>query len=440
MRLLRFWSIVITSLILFAPCISVSQDTQPDIFIVARVGNDRPFMGEQFMYEVRVYDSTGLPDLLYRPPGFEGFWKHDLGVVNQQLELVEQVPYTVTVIQTILFPTQIGVQSISPANVVISNAELSSESIIVEVGALPEPVPHDFTGLIGHLSLTASLGSQRIRLGEASRLNLSITGTGNMEHFVLIPPTTQWTTTLNADSYFANVQDAILLGTRDYEILMYPDQSGLFTLPTVTLSYFDPLSLSYKRIETASISVEVLNPDNLTVGSPIDSESSQGSSEYRLRSIFVYPVIPISGILLGFMLPVLGVTMILLYRRWSVFHSERIKQNRQQKALQTAKTELLRLRSVSGKAQFERISHIVDIYFASKSDGTIKIDEELRVFRRFAKRDLSPHLSVLLDRFADRLMEGLYGPPSDQSYDAQFIHETIEVLNLVDSEWNKFVA
>ena len=37
-------------------------------------------------------------------------------------------------------------------------------------------------------------------------------------------------------------------------------------------------------------------------------------------------------------------------------------------------------------------------------------------------------------------MEGLYGPPSDQSYDAQFIHETIEVLNLVDSEWNKFVA
>ncbi len=139
---------------------------------------------------------------------------------------------------------------------------LDSKPVIIHVKPLPEEnKPPDFNGAVGKYSIHASLDAKEADTGDAANLNIEVKGTGNLP--VINAPAVNWPG--NIESFDANSKENIdktvapLGGSKTFTYSFIAAKSGKYTLPPVTMSYFDPDAGSYKTIETDPVSIQINN-------------------------------------------------------------------------------------------------------------------------------------------------------------------------------------
>ena len=251
-----------------------------DYFIEAEVDNETPYQGQELVYTFRFYQAGSLfdqPD--YTAPSFTGFWSKELS--DQQMNYATEAagrPYRVTELRTVLVPTVTGEVTIDPAMLAIpgdffsTGVELQTQPLTVNVQALPQNAPDSFRGAVGQFEISAATDVAQTEVNDTVTMNVTISGAGNLETMPdpLWTEGPEWRSFDSKATVNAQFVDGRLQGSRTYERVLLPTESGEMVLPAIEFSYFNPETGTYETKSTEPIIISVTGEAAPDAAAPLD--------------------------------------------------------------------------------------------------------------------------------------------------------------------------
>jgi len=268
-----------------------SGGSQSKYYIIsAEIDHDTVYEGEQVVYSFKAFQRRGASFLsapIYLPPSFAGFWREDFGF-RRYSRTIGGVPYVVSELNSYLFPTRPGDVTVDPTRVVVVPDDFSSffnfdpfdsrglrqrrlrsepetlytKPVIIAVLPLPrENRPADFKGSVGDFNMKAELSDTQVSVDETILLTIRISGRGNIK--TLSPPDIPDIEGLDikssGDSTSVREEAGAIAGYKIFEFSMIPERDGVFELPPLKWSYFDPRAGTYKTHRSEAHTI-VINP------------------------------------------------------------------------------------------------------------------------------------------------------------------------------------
>ena len=133
---------------------------------------------------------------------------------------------------------------------------------------------------MGKYEIEASLDADSLTLGESVTMTVTISGQGNFD--TLPDPVWQdapgWRAFENDSFHRSSVQDGAINGSKTFERVLVPDAAGVFDLPPIEYSYFDPELEQYITISTDAMPVQVApDPSAAAIPDPAPAVAEDGS-------------------------------------------------------------------------------------------------------------------------------------------------------------------
>ena len=259
------------------------------VFLRAHVSKSDVFQGEQLTITYKLYTRAGLSGLEYaESPTFKDFWKEEFDSKNTQfvMENFEGKQYNVaTIKRAILFPQKSGKLEINPLKLdtrvqVRTQTRqrrsvfddffgggvqevpyvVSSGKVIIDAKPLPrEGRPDGFSGAVGQFDLEVKLDKDKIETGDAATFTVVINGKGNVKGIenprLDFPP--------DFEVYDPKIEDRVssatgtIGGAKSFDYLIIPRNPGVYKLPVVKFSYFDPTRRRYVSHESRAYTLTV---------------------------------------------------------------------------------------------------------------------------------------------------------------------------------------
>ncbi|MEJ2722746.1 MAG: BatD family protein, partial [bacterium] len=139
---------------------------------------------------------------------------------------------------------------------------LNTEETTVTVLPLPaNGRPAGFSGLVGRgLTLSAVTDKSTAQVGEPINLTVEIRGEGNFKTMSApaLPEPAGFKMYESGSTSDVFKKDYVVAGRKKYEYVLVPKFEGEKTLPPVTMSYFDPVEKTYRRIQSAPINLQIM--------------------------------------------------------------------------------------------------------------------------------------------------------------------------------------
>lgn len=273
-----------------------SQQRQGKIFVNASVNKKTVYENEKLIYKFKFYSNA---DLLSNPeyfaPDFTGFW-NDGSQPSSKYETIEGETYSVSEIETYLYPLESGDKIIPPAKLRVAISDFSSsdsyssifdaffgadrrqvkilETDPVNIKVIPLPkenMPEDFSGAIGNFKISASLDKETAETNEPITLIVQVKGKGNMKSITGI--------NINTDSSFRKY-DTIVSQTKEdmkeFKTILIPSQPGDKIIPEIKISFFDPDKKTYSSDQTSPIEINI-------TGEPVYDEKDTDYKEASMK-------------------------------------------------------------------------------------------------------------------------------------------------------------
>lgn len=277
------------------PSVSINVLREPevaaDVFLKADVPKTRLYVGEGVTVRYYLYSKVPVQNLdVKKYPKLNNFLKRFLQEPErtERVSVDGQIYLRSQIYAAKLFPEKVGslkVDSLSLSATYpvartgdpfgafgmsreLKTRTLNSESVTLEVLALPTPVPAHYTGLVGKHDFSLDFSKSRLIVNEPLEAKLSVTGPGALENFeapslLKNPEIEEFESTSELKIADANLASKIF----DYTFL----PKGNLKLPPsqLTLSYLDPdsgryvsASLPLPELEIAGGSQKSLTTDN----------------------------------------------------------------------------------------------------------------------------------------------------------------------------------
>jgi hypothetical protein len=119
--------------------------------------------------------------------------------------------------------------------------------------------PSDFSGAVGSLSMNSDISATEVEANSSITLKITIKGSGNLKLIktpdVKFPADFEKYEPKTSNNYSISTNG--FSGSKTFEYLTIPRHSGKFTIPPVTLTYFDLTTETYKTLTTQEYSLEV---------------------------------------------------------------------------------------------------------------------------------------------------------------------------------------
>ena len=274
------------------------------VFLVAEVDKEKAHLGEQITLTYKLYKNpkaTIASIDQFKMPDFKGFWAEEIYTPQQlkfhaQQETLNGVKYQVANLgQRALFPIpaqkhvvpqlewKIGVEKKTQRRrnpfsdpflglliPEITTKILKTDPKKIKIVPFPEPKPLDFKGAVGSFQISMTTDRDTAKVNEALAVTISLTGTGNLELFSL--PRIRFSDKIEAfpptDEFQKNKLRDPLTGTKTCEYILIPRMAGYFTIPRVQMSYYNPESNNWVRIQTDPKEIPILSGKaDITFGS-----------------------------------------------------------------------------------------------------------------------------------------------------------------------------
>lgn len=249
---------------------SLSIDANRPVSFRALVAPDTVYVGQQATYQLGVFVDASvrgrLRRLEARAPEMRGLMAYDPTSPRRPMEMnIGRRRFAVHVYQRPVFPLAPGRLVLPPASLAYAmpltfsffsreeSYELQSDSAVLTVLPLPEAGrPPDFDGAVGSLSLSSSLDSTGARAGNPVRLIASVSGAGNIELLPRPRIAIPWASIVPGAERVSLSTDSLTIGgTKSFEWIITPRQSGRLLLPSVRYPVFDPATGRYEVLTTA---------------------------------------------------------------------------------------------------------------------------------------------------------------------------------------------
>jgi len=264
---------------------TISSD---DIFMKMSVSKGKVVKGEGLMATLKLYTKVpigGFENVKF--PTFNGFWSQEVDTpsnIEFTRETVNGKIYNAAVLRRyMLIPQQTGNLVIDPSEMTCLvqvrassggsrsmfddffdsyqtiKRKITAPSIHVTVTPLPSGAPASFAGGVGEFQLSARLTKDTINANEAVSLEVSISGSGNL-NLVEAP---KITFPADFEVYDTKISDNTsksgrgTSGTKVFEYPLIPRGAGVFELGPVEFSYYDIGAKKYKTLTSEKLTLRV---------------------------------------------------------------------------------------------------------------------------------------------------------------------------------------
>jgi tetratricopeptide (TPR) repeat protein len=267
----------------------LSPRPEEEVAVRLWVEPETAYVGQQVTMTVGAFFDPAVRGRLqrqpeYRPPDVQGFWTADLpGSGRPERRVVGRREYFVQIYRRALFPLSAGTLRIPPAAVIYevrrgliyAPETFEVESAPTEVVVLPLPqegMPVDFTGAVGRYDTEILFDRSDVRAGEAVRLILDVTGSGNISSLTrpALPEMAGVRVYEGGEEGEVQLRGVEFAGHKRFSWVLVPERAGQYVVPQLRLPYFDPLRGSYV--------VELTEPLALDVGPATDAAAAAGGA------------------------------------------------------------------------------------------------------------------------------------------------------------------
>ena len=270
-----------------------------NLFMKVLVDKTSCFVGEPVTAVFKLYSRLDSKSDIVKNPGFYGFTVHDMINLDDRQSSVETVngkDFDVHIVRKVqLYPLQAGHFEIDAMevrnkvrfsksavnkqpeqeiiegvvaddddhdepNTAVFDNSMSTSPIPITVRAVPQKnKPAIYDGATGNFKLATVLMKKELSKNEEGELVISITGNGNFTQ--LSPPALQWPAGI--DVFEPEIKDSLdymqvpMNGKREFHYRFVSSKPGMYMLPAIDFSFFNPDTNSYRQMHTASVNVFV---------------------------------------------------------------------------------------------------------------------------------------------------------------------------------------
>jgi hypothetical protein len=265
--------------------------SQSDLVLKAVVDRTEVFVGQQVSYSLYLLSRADVSSVEHTLPKLEGFWSEDIESPNElrgERKVVDGVPYVAYLLRRrALFPMRPGELMIDAAEAdvvtgyVFAGRRLhrASQALNIKVKPLPQKGPAGVSASqVGTWKLSTEVSSTQVQLGQPVTVRVVLEGRGNLRN--VSAPKLEGPPQLKV--YDPTVSEKLQLadgkfgGRKVYEYLVMPQQSGAFTLPGLSMPYFDPETGKYLMASTEAIALAVT--PGAAGNATVDGAASQGGT------------------------------------------------------------------------------------------------------------------------------------------------------------------
>jgi len=266
-----------------------------NIHLVAEVSKGDPYLNEAItvVYKLYVSPNTGVSNWReLENPRYNDFWSQKIDTKGLRIQngKYKGEDYRFVVLRkTVLYPQKTGKLEIEPLKLDVTvevptnrrdifggmhmaktNRTVSAGSRTINVKPLPEEgKPADFTGAVGDFKFNVMTSKSELNASESLRATVQVTGKGNLKLFQLpkltLPSSLEVYEPEHNETirtYLGGMQGSISDG---YTIV--PQYKGKYPIPSISFSYFDLATETYKRVSSGEIIIDVIaGPINTSSG------------------------------------------------------------------------------------------------------------------------------------------------------------------------------
>ena len=257
-----------------------------NIHLVAEVSNSKPYLNQAItvVYKLYVSPNTGVSN--WREidnPRFNDFWSQNIDIKGLKVEngTYKGEDYRYVVLRrTVLYPQKIGKLNIEPLSLDITvdvptnrrdifggrlmkqvHKTVSAGNRTINVKPLPEQgKPIDFTGAVGDFDFKVTTSKTELNATESLQARVEVSGRGNLKLFELpkltVPSSLEVYEPEKADKIRTSING--MQGERTENYTIVPQFKGKYPIPSISFSYFDTRTESYRRLSSDEIIVDVL--------------------------------------------------------------------------------------------------------------------------------------------------------------------------------------
>ena len=167
------------------------------------------------------------------------------------------------------------------------NKTISSKPCWINVKPLPAGAPAGFTGAVGNFTVSQSVSSTKLNLGDALTFTINISGRGNFSQFTAapFPPVDKFQVSA---PYIQDKLANVIEGTRFIHYTLLPRETGELTIPGYTFSWFDSSSGVYRTFNGATQKIKVQQANILSYFSGL-LEKDKPQALNPLLNLAYYP-------------------------------------------------------------------------------------------------------------------------------------------------------
>ncbi|WP_179009258.1 BatD family protein [Winogradskyella forsetii] len=265
---------------------AASDIAAENVHLIAEVSKSDPYLNEAITVVYKLYVSLETTVSGWQEkdkPRYNDFWSQNIevkgfNVMNGDYK-GEEYRYVVLK-KVVLYPQKTGALKLEPL-VLDVNVEVPSNrrdifgrrlmtkvpqvvtagSRTINVKPLPEQgKPSDFKGAVGNFSFNVTTSKTQLNATESLQAKLEVKGKGNLKLFELPKLTVPSSLEVYEPEHQENVRTNLsgMQGGISDTYTIVPQYRGKYPVPSISFSYFDPDTESYKRITSEEIVIDVL--------------------------------------------------------------------------------------------------------------------------------------------------------------------------------------
>lgn len=166
--------------------------------------------------------------------------------------------------------------------------KLKPHSAVLNVKALPEPKPANFSGAVGKFTASARVVGNVFKTNEASSIIYTIEGTGNIKFLntPMVDFPSEFEVYEPAIGNNARVSGSNMTGTETVEYTFVPQSVGKFRIGEYDFVYFNPSSGRYVTVPVSGYEIDVKK------GANVSSAAVGGKQDIRAKNTDIHHIKP----------------------------------------------------------------------------------------------------------------------------------------------------
>lgn len=284
-----------------------------NIHLVAEVSKTDPYLNEAITVVYKLYVSPKIAVDNWNEidtPRYNDFWSQNIDTQGQKVQngKYNGEDYRFLVLRkTVLYPQKTGKLDLEPLTLDIAlrvptnrrdifgsvlmqrtNRTVSAGNKSINVKPLPETgKPLDFTGAVGDFNLNVSASKTELDATESLQVKVEVSGNGNLKLFKLPKISLPSSLEVYEPEHKENVRTNLsgMQGSISDSYTVVPQYKGKYPIPSISFSYFDLKTESYKRLSSDEIIINVLSgPSNNATNNNEASGGNFGKQAVVLNS------------------------------------------------------------------------------------------------------------------------------------------------------------